>query len=401
MQVFTIQKKAIVLTSLFMAAMPYTNTTFAAEYGITNNNFTMLDPTGGHVGGTNLVKVTWDGSYNTDVNTAVTNMTIESVMPFPNPPAVGAPWTAHHVKVFGPGTYVFDACPAPIVNGTAIDGSECPSGAATISMTVGPGEVGVHMLFDWQSSVNIDVVNVWKVNTKWEYGPNDGTMKNILAGHEAECETADPANHDRATASPECLDLYDTEWMFTTTDADGDGHPGVAMIDGPFPGFHPVFNIRKQAVFDDSLTTGINTSANTGIVLANDLLSSMLVAGRFSVTGFDATTAQGGSVTDNGDGTFTYMPPVEYTGPDSFTYTVDDGIDHSDTQTYGAQGYYTATATVNVNVTTADSDTGTGTDTGGNTTSNTAEAIQSVGSLFALPLLFIFAIPLRLLSRKN
>ncbi|HWP27658.1 MAG TPA: cadherin-like domain-containing protein, partial [Xanthobacteraceae bacterium] len=36
-----------------------------------------------------------------------------------------------------------------------------------------------------------------------------------------------------------------------------------------------------------------------------------------------ATTA-GGAIVDNGDGTFTYTPPANFNGPDSFTYAIDD-----------------------------------------------------------------------------
>ncbi|UKJ62278.1 cadherin-like domain-containing protein [Cellulosimicrobium cellulans] len=54
-------------------------------------------------------------------------------------------------------------------------------------------------------------------------------------------------------------------------------------------------------------------------------------------TGFtvDATSAQGGSVVDNGDGTVTYTPAAGFVGTDSFTYRVTgpDGVERSATVT--------------------------------------------------------------------
>ena len=44
-----------------------------------------------------------------------------------------------------------------------------------------------------------------------------------------------------------------------------------------------------------------------------------------SITAFDAVSANGGAVVNNGDGTFTYTPALNFTGIDTFTYTVTDG----------------------------------------------------------------------------
>ncbi len=44
-----------------------------------------------------------------------------------------------------------------------------------------------------------------------------------------------------------------------------------------------------------------------------------------AVADFDQISTQGGSVSVSSDGTFTYTPQGDYTGPDSFTYTVTDG----------------------------------------------------------------------------
>ncbi len=48
------------------------------------------------------------------------------------------------------------------------------------------------------------------------------------------------------------------------------------------------------------------------------------------VTDFDATSTAGGAVNVNPDGTFTYDPPVGFSGPDTFTYTLTDSGGLSD-----------------------------------------------------------------------
>ena len=88
---------------------------------------------------------------------------------------------------------------------------------------------------------------------------------------------------------------------------------------------------------NDSASTSEDTPVITGNVLLNDTdVDNTLTPANISA--FDATSANGGTVASNGDGTFTYTPAADFNGPDSFSYTVDDG----------AGG--TSTATVNIDV---------------------------------------------------
>jgi len=74
--------------------------------------------------------------------------------------------------------------------------------------------------------------------------------------------------------------------------------------------------------FADSYSV-IQDSTNTLNVLANDT-DPDLPAQTLSIASADATSLQGGTVTNNGTD-ITYSPAASYTGADSFTYVVTDG----------------------------------------------------------------------------
>jgi Bacterial Ig domain len=75
----------------------------------------------------------------------------------------------------------------------------------------------------------------------------------------------------------------------------------------------------------------LNQVVSTG-VLSNDQLNGG------AISGFDATTTNGGTVVLNDDGSFTYTPAAGFTGTDTFTYTLANSLGNS-----------TATVTLNVN----------------------------------------------------
>ena len=98
----------------------------------------------------------------------------------------GLNWTAHSGTTFGPGTYTIDTVQGGVYTG----------------VVVGAGQVGGHILFNWGATQDIDVVNVWDV-----------------AGS-----------------------------TYTSVDVDGDGVPGIGMIDGAFPGFSANFSFDAPQV---------------------------------------------------------------------------------------------------------------------------------------------------------
>ncbi len=167
------------------------------------NNFTMLSGGGGLAGGgANDVTFTWDGTLNTDPETAVVNATLGSKTPF-----FDVLWYTHDLKVYGPGTYTFDTCFENEVD------SIYP--CASMTVTVGPDQIGCHFLFDWNNVLNIDAFNVWERNAV--YGPSP-------------FYTTGGGNPNQV-------------WDLMSSDGDDDGVNGIAFVDGPFIGFRANFNV--------------------------------------------------------------------------------------------------------------------------------------------------------------
>jgi VCBS repeat-containing protein len=82
------------------------------------------------------------------------------------------------------------------------------------------------------------------------------------------------------------------------------------------------------AVGNTELRVGTGPAAHpaavvSGSVLANDVDADGPLP--LVVTAFDATSANGGSVTMLPNGTFNFLPAVGFTGSDSFNYTISDG----------------------------------------------------------------------------
>jgi hypothetical protein len=181
-------------------------------------NFTMIDAAGGTFGGTNDIVATWDTTLNTDVSSTNFNMTIKSDS---DHPFFGKVWSAHNIRVFGPGSYSFD---------TTCTVSELESGIADcggtadelLHLTVGADQIGAHVLFDWSGNANIDVVLLWDQNGSFQ--------------------TAAPGALYQGDAGP--TPALDAIFELVSRDADGDGIAGAKMIDGPFIDFRANFNLN-------------------------------------------------------------------------------------------------------------------------------------------------------------
>jgi hypothetical protein len=104
---------------------------------------------------------------------------------------------------------------------------------------------------------------------------------------------------------------------------------------GNDPAFDTVFTLSNAApaAVADSVTTNEDTAV-TFNVLANDTDGD---GDTLTVTDF-TTTSHGSLVPGPTSGSFTYTPDLDYSGPDSFSYTASDGTDSS-----------SATVTISVN----------------------------------------------------
>jgi PKD repeat protein len=111
--------------------------------------------------------------------------------------------------------------------------------------------------------------------------------------------------------------------VLTVTDDNGQSTDFTIIITVDAPNSAPVAN-------PDSASTTEDTPVTTGDVLAND---TDVDGDTLSVSGYDSTSANGGTVAYNGDGTFTYTPPAGFSGTDTFTYTVSDGNGGTDVGT--------------------------------------------------------------------
>ncbi|HEX4736218.1 MAG TPA: Ig-like domain-containing protein [Allosphingosinicella sp.] len=142
-------------------------------------------------------------------------------------------------------------------------------------------------------------------------------------------------------AALDSLNAGDTLTQTYTVEV-SDGHGGLAdqdvivTIHGAADNTAPVANDDSYSAIGNVTLT---VPAATG-VLANDTDDEPLGggAGQTHVSAFDATGANGGHVSMNPDGSFTYISAPGFNGVDSFTYTLTDSEGASDT----------ATVTVNV-----------------------------------------------------
>ena len=142
-----------------------------------------------------------------------------------------------------------------------------------------------------------------------DYGDGTGAQPLDLVDKTFELSHAyDAANNYQVTA---CV-----------TDDDGGTHCDdltVAVMAGNAP---PVAS-DDTATTDEGMPVIVDVLNNDSDP-DNDLLT---------IDAFDGTSAEGGTITGNGDGTFTYTPVTGFVGTDSFGYTISDGRGGTDTAT--------------------------------------------------------------------
>ncbi|HEX9987952.1 MAG TPA: Ig-like domain-containing protein [Chloroflexia bacterium] len=183
---------------------------------------------------------------------------------------------------------------------------------------------------------------------------------------------AAPSGSITSPAAPGAVNIVATKRDALQTDVDGDGKadPGDTLrytvgitntgtTSATLAAFNDTLDANTSLVagsvkvsplaFDDSFSTvghtllvvGVAAPASTPAVQVGGSLFSNdteFLGDTFSLSTFQATSANGGTVSVNADGSFTYLPAVNFAGTDTFTYTI---IDSSG---------LTGTATVSISV---------------------------------------------------
>jgi len=200
-----------------------------ASFTTDSANFTMLAGNGGIIGGTNDVLMTWDGdgfNNSSDYTGAGTyaNVTAASTTSF-----FGHMWTSHDIQVFTPGSYSFDVT----LGGGALE-------TGPLTATVGAGQLGMHMLFDWAGNNNIDVFVVATSGSVFGSGVGMKSVGSPCTSTTLNCLwTGKGWAGGLAANAP----AGGTVWMLASVDGNGDGLMGIPMPGGgPFPGFNANFN---------------------------------------------------------------------------------------------------------------------------------------------------------------
>ncbi|MEX2227996.1 MAG: Ig-like domain-containing protein [Dehalococcoidia bacterium] len=129
---------------------------------------------------------------------------------------------------------------------------------------------------------------------------------------------SDPANgsvtvnaDNTVTYTPDAGFVGTDTFSYTAFDGEWEDTATVTVTVEERPNTAPVAN-------DDSVTTARNTAVDIA-VLANDHDAD---GDALTITSF--TQPAQGWVTDNGDGTLRYEPPLNFSGSESFSYTIDD-----------------------------------------------------------------------------
>jgi len=205
-------------------------------------NFTMLNALGGTVDGANNVTMNWDGNAYSSSSDYTGPGSASNVTASSTTPLHGVLWTAHDIQIFTPGSYSFD---------TTLGGGSAEVG--TLTATVPTGDVGMHMLFDWNGDLNIDIFVVMASNSVFGAGIGRSTGGSITSGFKL-CDLGTGTTTSGASGTANCLwdgGGFGTDgqpagnkvWMLATVDGDADGIMGIPMAPlGPFAGFNADFN---------------------------------------------------------------------------------------------------------------------------------------------------------------
>ena len=203
---------------------------------------------------------------------------------------------------------------------------EPASGTVSLTFTVSIDEVlGSNLTFDYQT-VDISALS------GADYQAIAITQGTITAGSTSTTITV-TVNSDANVFEGDETFSIDLSNFSNTVNFTTSAHTTVGGVQGI--GTIGANNGVPDAV-DDSYVTGIDTDLVIGNLLDNDTLID-------GATLTNITNGANGTVTDNGDGTFTYSPTGGFAGTDTFTYTLTDADGETDTATVTVTVSSTAT----------------------------------------------------------
>ena len=194
----------------------------------------------------------------------------------------------------------------------ANDGSD-DSNAATVSITVtavndAPTATGTTVSTDEDTAANGAITAADVDDDTLTYSvttaPNNGT---VTLGANGNFTYTPAANFNGGDS-------------FVITVNDGNGGTATAAVSVT------INAVNDAPVAQASMLTTLEGSAGSGTVTATDVENDPLT---FSVVGGPAH----GSLVFNNDGTYTYTPDTDYSGPDNFTFRANDGSDDSNAAT--------------------------------------------------------------------
>ncbi len=298
--------------------------------------------------GTYTVVASFPGSADYDAASSLMTFTINSVGPIPV--ATADTFTVEHdqvLQVTAPGVLANDtgADGATLVTNVS-DGTLTWDGDGSFIYQPAPGFVGTDS-FTYQdanggapTTVTLTVTDVAPVAQDATYQTGPGQTLNVSA---------------------------DSGLLTNATDSDGDQISNATVVSGPSNGaltlnadgsfaYIPnagfvgadtfTYTVTADGLTSAPATVTLNvanqapTAGNIGLDVIHDqpltfsttdLLANATDPQGYTLTAAIVTGPSDGTLTDNGDGTFTYMPNPGFVGTDTLTYQVSDGFNTSNT----------------------------------------------------------------------
>ena len=211
-------------------------------------------------------------------------------------------------------------------------------GSDTFDVTVSDGNGGTATQ---TINMRVDIINTAPVAEDDTFTVNEDvtTELDVLANDSDSDNTLDGTSITLLTDVSNGTLTYNNDGTFSyTPDADFNGNDSFVytLADSDGASDTATATITVEAVndapvaVDDALTIDEDSGASTLDVLANDSdVDNSLEGTNITLL----TGVSNGTLVYNGDGTFDYIPDAEFSGSDSFTYTLTDPNGASDTAT--------------------------------------------------------------------